>query len=241
MKSPLLEGPWVELESVDSTQSYVARCLRGESGLPVPGMVLAREQTAGRGRFDRAWWSPPGSSLSMSLVFGGYPDAPRPWLLGMAVAVAAARVVHCRLKWPNDLIVNGRKIGGILTEMMRDAQGRAIPVVGVGINLTQTEFPPDLASTATSLLMEYGVAQRAGDLARRIVDALSDLPEPDDWPSLAPVWNQFDETKGRRYRLSSGESGIAIGIGPQGELLCEVEGVPRIVYAADDATTNVAV
>lgn len=238
MKSPLLEGPWVELESLDSTQNYVARCLRGDSGPPAPGVLLAREQTAGRGRFDRAWWSPPGSSLSMSLVFAAYPDAARPWLIGMAVAVAAATVVHCRLKWPNDLIVNSRKIGGVLTEMMRGPQGRAIPVVGIGINLTQREFPPDIAPAATSLLLEYGAAPEANVLARRIVGVLSDLPEPDDWTSLAPVWNQFDDTKGRRYRLNSGEWGTAIGIGPQGELLCEVEGVPRIVYAADDATTT---
>jgi len=110
----------VRLASVTSTQE-VAR------GLPVGSIVVADHQTAGRGRLDRRWEAPPGSALLASFVLEPHP------LLSLAAGVGAAEACgpDVRLKWPNDLMLRGRKLGGILVEVSR---GKA--VVGIGINLS---------------------------------------------------------------------------------------------------------
>jgi BirA family transcriptional regulator, biotin operon repressor / biotin---[acetyl-CoA-carboxylase] ligase len=229
MKSPLLRG-MVELEEVDSTQALAAELLaRGEA----PGVVLARHQTAGKGRFDRAWYSSAGESLTMSLVFLDYPEHPKPWLLGMSLAVAAAGVLHSRLRWPNDLVIQGKKVGGVLTELKPDMKGAMVPVVGLGINLNQTEFPLEVREVATSLALEREGNWQPREVALEILARLESLPEPSSWHDLQPIWRLFDDTPGKRYRLQSGEEAVALGIGPEGELLCAVEGESRTVMAAD--------
>ncbi|MFQ3587997.1 MAG: biotin--[acetyl-CoA-carboxylase] ligase [Fimbriimonadaceae bacterium] len=233
MKGPLENGSWLDLEEIASTQTVVGRYLRGELPGPVPGIVFARNQTEGKGRFGRTWISRPDESLTFSMVFGQYVGHEKPWLIGMAVAIAAAGAVHCQLRWPNDLTVAEKKLGGILTELMPDSSGRLVPVVGVGINLTQTEFPEEIAETATSLAMHRAGPFNPRQIAEKIVERIADLPEPDSWSDLEPIWSLFDATPGKRYRLQSGEEAIAIGVGPEGELLCAVNGEPRTVMAAE--------
>ncbi|MCX7799437.1 MAG: biotin--[acetyl-CoA-carboxylase] ligase [Fimbriimonadales bacterium] len=231
MRLPTESGPWVVLDEVDSTQEFAKRSLSGD-GQP-PGVVFAHHQTEGRGRFGRTWVSERGGSLTFSMVFGAYADHPKPWLVGMAVAVAAAGVLHVQIRWPNDLAIERRKVGGILTELCRDRHRRQVPVVGVGVNLTQTEFPEEIAETATSLAMHRHGPFDAEALARKIVARLEDLPEPDDWKALEPIWEMFDDTPGKQYRLPDGTFGTAIGIGPDGSLLCSVDGETRTVLAAE--------
>lgn len=231
MKSPLSTGPWLEVDEVASTQDLAKRLL--EEGSDVPGVIMARHQTGGRGRFGRSWHSRPGDSLTMSLVFGAYPDHPRPWLIGMAVAVAAAGALHCHLRWPNDLLLGSKKLGGILTEVFPDRQGRKIPVVGVGVNVNLTEFPPEIEGTATSLKKHLGHEHSVDEIAHTLVARLDDLPEPNEWEPLRPIWMLFDATPGREYVLPTGEKAIGMGIGPHGELICSVDGETREVLAAD--------
>jgi BirA family biotin operon repressor/biotin-[acetyl-CoA-carboxylase] ligase len=233
MKCPLQDGPWLELPEVDSTQRVAARRLRGEEIGPVPGVVLAAHQTEGRGRFERNWHTSPGDSLAMSLVFQAYAGHPKPWLIGMAVACAAAAAVHCRLQWPNDLVLAGMKAGGILSELIVDGTGRKVPVVGVGINLNMTAFPEELRDTAISLAMFRPGLYDARTIAEAIVDRVASLPEPDDWSALRPVWSLFDMTPGKRYQLSGGQTALGVGIGPEGELICSVDGETHTVHAAD--------
>jgi BirA family biotin operon repressor/biotin-[acetyl-CoA-carboxylase] ligase len=151
----------------------------------------------------------------------------------MAVAIAAAGAIHCELRWPNDLALGGQKVGGILTELVQDPAGRAVPVVGVGINLNQTSFPEEVSGIATSAAMFDGVRRDSEAVAHAILDRLPMLPEPRSWADLAPVWTFFDTTPGKVYKLPEGQEAVALGVGPHGELLCAVEGESTTVLAAD--------
>lgn len=186
----------VRLESVSSTQD-VAR------ELPVGAIVVADEQTAGRGRLDRRWEAPPGASLLASFVV-----APNP-LASIAAGVAAAEACgpEVRLKWPNDLLLDDRKLGGILVE------GRAGKmVIGIGINLGWA--PPDAARLS-------GVDR--DELLERLRGEL------DEWlaqPGTAVLdrWRLRSATLGRRVRLELPHGfveGVAEDIAPDGALVVD--------------------
>ncbi len=226
---------WRVLDETDSTQSEAAALLaRGER----PDVVFAHDQLLGRGRFDRTWHSARGESLTVSIVFHESADHPRPWLLGMAAAAAAAGVVHCQLRWPNDLTVRGLKLGGLLSEMLPDDQGRRVPVVGIGLNLNQAEFPEEIRDRATSLLLERGHRSDPMETARAIVERLRALPEPSQWADLAPVWSLYDATPGKPFVTPTGEHVVALGIGPEGELIASLEGETVRVLAGDALQTT---
>lgn len=220
---------WHEFDEVLSTQDLAVNAVKDGGG----GVFFARHQTMGRGRFGREWFSDPGASLTMSLAFTDYPDHPMPYLIGMTVAMAAAAVLHCELAWPNDLVSGARKLGGVLTEIASDDQGRRIAVVGVGINLNQRKFPLDIADFATSMALDRGGSYDAGEIAHKIVERFPNLPEPQSWADLAPVWRLFDHTPGKRYRTPTGEEAIALGVGPDGQLMCSVNGETTSIMAAD--------
>src|SRR5438105_13243686 len=163
MKEILKGRRLVELQAIDSTQRFL-RGLIDEGSMDM-GAVLALEQTAGVGRYGRNWHSPKGSSLALSLALHDYADWPAPNFLGMAVAIAAAQALDCDVAWPNDLVLtpaysggsvfSGRdgaslsqsykKVGGVLSEIARAPDGRLVPLVGIGVNLTTVDFPPDIA------------------------------------------------------------------------------------------------
>lgn len=221
---------WTILDEVDSTQRYAAKCLREGNEI---GIVVAHHQIQGRGRFGRPWVSAPGESLAMSIVFSEYAGHPRPWLVGMATACAAADVLDCRLRWPNDLGLDGFKLGGILTELLPDKHGQTVPVVGIGINLGQTGFPEELSHVATSVMIRRGSAPEPLALAKQILERLAEMPDPSRWEDIEPVWASHDATPGKRYRLPSGGEAVAVKVGAGGELLCTVEGAAKTVLAAD--------
>jgi len=130
--------------SIDST-------MRAAAGLETGAVVLAGEQTAGQGRLGRAWHSEAGAGVYCSIVL-----KPAPLLtlaLGLAArsAILAASGLTCALRWPNDLMLADKKVGGILVQA---ADGHAI--AGIGINVDQTAFPPEIASEATSLRLQWG-------------------------------------------------------------------------------------
>ncbi|MCW2745370.1 MAG: ligase [Mycobacterium sp.] len=143
----------VVLDRTSSTNTVAAE--RSRAGAPEGLVVLAEEQTAGRGRLDRRWTSPPGSGVTLSVLLRPAPEllARRggwlPLLAGLAVAAAARRCgVDAALKWPNDVLVGDRKLAGVLAEVVDGAV-----VVGIGLNVTTTpeELPAD--RPATSLLL----------------------------------------------------------------------------------------
>ena len=185
----------VRLASVNSTQE-VAR------ELPIGSIVVADHQTAGRGRLDRRWEAPPGSALLASFVLEPHP------LLSLAAGVAAAEACgpDVRLKWPNDLMLRGRKLGGILVEV-----GGGKAVVGIGINLTSA--PPGAA--------------RLGRLRDELLDRLR--AELSVWTSassgrILDHWRELSVTLGRHVRVAlPGHTfeGIAQDIAEDGALVVD--------------------
>ena len=230
MKSPVATGEWREFDTVASTQEIAADFLKQGENV---GAVLARHQTHGHGRFGREWISGRDDSLTMSLIFRDYPDHPKPYLIGMSVAVAAAGAIHAVLQWPNDLVLGHHKAGGILTELMPDQDGRLIPVVGVGINLNQKSFPEEIRERATSVHLYHGGTYEPEAVAQSIIQRLGPLPEPSSWAELSPIWHLFDHTPGKKYTLQDGREATALGIGPEGQLICSAAGETTSVLAAD--------
>jgi BirA family biotin operon repressor/biotin-[acetyl-CoA-carboxylase] ligase len=147
-------------ETIDSTNRYlVDAAAAGEaSGL----VAVADEQRAGRGRLGRTWIAPPGASLLTSVLLADALPAEQRHLVVVAAALAAIDAVdaHCgfrpRLKWPNDLVVDDRKLAGLLAE----ATGGDGVVVGMGLNVDWNDFPPEIAATATACNREGNAAPR---------------------------------------------------------------------------------
>ena len=194
------EAKVLRLPTVTSTQD-VAR------DLPVGSIVIADHQTAGRGRHERRWEAPPGTALLVSFVL-----EPRP-LLSLAAGVAAAEASgpEVRLKWPNDLMLDGRKLGGILVEATPQKA-----VVGIGINLT---WAPDGAARLDRPRDEL-VTELAVEIARWI-------DEPDE--DVLRRWRELSVTLGRRVRVElagRATEGLAQDVGTHGELI--VDGVPFV-------------
>lgn len=189
----------MRIASVTSTQE-VAR------ELAIGSVVVADHQTAGRGRLDREWQAPPSTALLASFVLARHP------LMSLAAGVAAAEACgpDVRLKWPNDLILEGRKLGGILVEASRD---RAI--VGIGINLTWA--PPGAAR------LERNRDELLGVLREKLATWTA-APNA----SLLERWRQLSDTIGSRVRVelpSRTFEGIAEDIAEDGSLIVDGETV----------------
>lgn len=221
---------WLVLETTGSTQDEAATRL--SKGVPVD-VVFAVEQTRGRGRLGRNWHADPGDSLAMSLTLWHATGHPQPWLLGMAAAVAVAEVVDTGVQWPNDIVAGGRKLGGVLVEMKPGHDGTAVPIVGIGLNVNQTQFPESVAATAGSLRQLWGQDNDPLALAHQIVGRFRDQPLPQKWPDLAERWNARDATAGKVFVTAEGGHVAATSIGPNGELVGTCDGQRVTVYAAD--------
>ncbi len=161
-------------EEVSSTND-VAMAL-GDAGAPHGTAVVAERQTQGRGRLGRAWASPPGVGLWASVVLRpAVPAAVAP-AMTLAGGVAAAEAIDAEagvrtaLKWPNDVLLDGRKVAGILTELRTEEEAVAHLVMGIGINVHQgrSEFPPELAETAISIRQATGRALSRVRLLQRL-------------------------------------------------------------------------
>jgi len=187
----------VRLGTVASTQEAARE-------LPIGSVVVAEHQTAGRGRLDRRWEAPPGTALLASFVVAPHP------LLSLAAGVAAAEACgpQARLKWPNDVLIDGRKAGGILVEMTA-----VKAVVGVGINLTWA--PPGAA--------------RVDQPREVLLDALT--KRLGAWRAAPPAeivqrWRELSDTVGRRVRVElPGRviEGLAEDIAADGSLIVDGE------------------
>ena len=169
-----IRGRLVALDAVDSTNVY-ARDHRED--IPDEAVIVADEQRAGRGRLDRSWYSERGASLLVTIV-KTLPAAPQArTLVPLAVAVACATAIESvaqgltvRLKWPNDLLIDDKKVGGILIGSVSPTRG----AVGIGINVGGLVLPSDLIDRATSLSTELGRPVDRTALLRAIVDSVDD-------------------------------------------------------------------
>ncbi len=202
-----------------------------------PGDVFtADEQTAGRGRLGHSWHSPRGECLLCSIVvdvdgLDPMQTATLPLVAGLAVARAVARRLAKRrvaIKWPNDVLVDGRKICGILCERIC-----AGVVAGIGVNVLQTRFPPELASRATSLAA-LGAPTTPREMLCAILaelDALLPAWRRDGFPALRPQFAEMDFLKGREVQVLRIDedpaplTGLCGGVQDDGSLLVAGESV----------------
>lgn len=208
---------WVE--TIDSTQIEMCRLIRsGDTSVTV---LAAQEQTEGRGRFGRNWHSPLGECLAVSIGLFDYTDWEKPELLGMAIGLAAAQAFDLEIAWPNDLVLNGKKVGGVIAELAKNPIDQLVPVVGVGVNLSVPSFPEEITNTATSLLLEGRNPVHPEEALDLLIDSIVDLPEPTSWEALAPIWAVHDATVGKEYKLADGTIGIAIEIADNGFLVVD--------------------
>jgi BirA family transcriptional regulator, biotin operon repressor / biotin---[acetyl-CoA-carboxylase] ligase len=206
-----LGTPRLHLRSVGST-SDVARELALE-GAPHGALVTAAGQTAGRGRQGRAWTTQPGAAVTMSLVLREPPA-----LLPLAAAVAVARTCgdDARIKWPNDVLVGGRKVAGILAEG-RPHEGWVVLGIGVNVAVSLAGLPAELHDKAGTLGRELrDVEPFLSSLLRALDDALS-LPTA----SLLDAWRSRDALRGHEITWSGG-TGTAAGVDGEGRLIVDL-------------------
>ena len=219
--APLLPGFTVEiLPEIDSSNSELMR--RARSGQAEPTLLVAERQTAGRGRLGRAWQSAAGDSLTFSLAL---PLAPADWSgLSLAVGASLAENLHpaVRLKWPNDLWLDDRKLGGILIETAGTGEAGAArqAVIGVGLNIAPREAAG--LSTAPAAVRELLPEADAPAVLLRVVPALvRDILafQQAGFAAFRARFEARDALRDRAVTLSDGTAGTAHGVGESGALL----------------------
>jgi BirA family biotin operon repressor/biotin-[acetyl-CoA-carboxylase] ligase len=231
-------------ESLPSTNTEVARL--AVEGAEEGVAVVADEQTAGRGRLQRAWSSPKGAGLYFSILLR--PKlAPDRWPLITFVAALAtgdalleASEVQTDIKWPNDLLANERKICGILAEAIETPSGRAV-VLGIGINLTNAAFPDDLVSVATSVANESGRAAEREAILAALMQALarwySLLQEPEGVEKIVAAWSSRSSyATNKLVQVTNGDEtlqGHTRGIEDDGALRLETAQGIQLIRAGD--------
>ena len=231
----LLPGLTAELlPEIDSTNTELMR--RARAGQFDPVVLVAEQQSAGRGRLGRAWHSDPGASLTFSV---GRVLVPQTWWgLSLAVGVAIAEALHpsVRLKWPNDLWVGDTKLGGILIETASagpDAAAR-YAIVGVGINVQPR--PAEGLSTPPAFLQQLRPGIDAGAALLAVVPPLVAALHRFEAEGFAPFRDAFarrDALAGRPVRLSDGTAGTAQGVDGQGALLVLTAAGPVAITSSE--------
>jgi BirA family transcriptional regulator, biotin operon repressor / biotin---[acetyl-CoA-carboxylase] ligase len=236
----------VVLESTGSTNDDVRRLAAG--GAPEGTIVLAERQISGRGRMGRVWESPAGLGLYMSVLFR--PNDPADRLGRYAIAAAVAVGDACRelanapviLKWPNDVLANGKKLAGILAEL-RHGPGGAELVLGIGVNVHQREqdLSPDVAGLATSLRALRGETSVDREtVAVAVLSALAGsaaLLRAGAWPELVERFlAHAPGARGRRARTAAGSVGVTNGLHASGALMIETADGTVLAHASESVT-----
>lgn len=258
LRPPLFSVPGCRViyeRAIGSTNAAAAELAR--AGAEHRTIVVAEEQTAGRGRRGRGWSSGLGGAMFSTILRPRFsPEAAQriPLVASVAVAEACAGVcgISPGVKWPNDIMINGKKVCGILAESSAE-DGRILYIVlGVGMNVCQSaeDFPPELRETATSLAMETGAAVMRSDFIRSFIERffiwynkMESMPAEFFWDQFEPAYRARSVTLGERVTvILSGESfeAKAERLGESGELWVSTDGgYRRAVWAADVSVRSV--
>ncbi len=235
----------ISMGTVDSTNAVAMEL--GERDAPHGTVVAADRQTKGRGRLGREWVSPAGN-IYMSIILRPALTPTDAALLTMTAAVASARALrelsglHVEIKWPNDLMVSGKKLGGILTEMKSKGRRILFAVVGIGINLNSgaDDFSPELRTTATSMRIETGKKFPKTSLISRILNEMEvwyDKLAQGGRDRILDEWRRLSTTLGRSVRIISGKEtleGIAEALDGDGRLIVRLpSGIQKVISAGD--------
>lgn len=219
----------------------------GHAGEPEGAIVLAEEQSAGRGRAGRTWHSERAAGIYVTLLLRPKLAPVQAPLLTMMAGLSAHAAVEAvtglavDLKWPNDLIIRGKKAGGILTEMHAEPAQVRFVVVGIGLNVNQERFPGELAGLATSLRQETGRTQSRMELLVRLLREFESDYNRLLREGIAGVIQRFEVVSsyahGKKVRVTNGvESyvGTTAGLGPEGLLQVEREDGRVVTVIAGD-------
>ncbi len=237
---------FVYLDSIDSTNNFAKKI--ATEGAIDGTVIVAEQQTGGKGRLDRKFFSPPGKSIFTSVILRPNctpKDAPK-FTLTAAVAVALAMQkfnLKAEIKWPNDIMHGDKKIVGILTEMNAAIEKINFIVVGIGINvnISRKDFPADIQNIASSLSELAGKNLVRKDFFRTLLeefDKLYCLIHADGFEKIFELWRQFNITLGHEVKVISAESGKsfigkAVDIDSDGALIVETQNGRQTVYAGD--------
>ena len=232
---------------IDSTNRVALELAQADE--PEGAVILGEEQTAGRGRAGRTWHSEKATGIYVTLVLRPkLAPVQAPLLTMMAglsarTAVQAVSGLEVDLKWPNDLIINGKKVGGILTEMMAEPNQVRYVIVGIGLNVNQEKFPTEISSVATSLRAASGKSQSRLELLVLLLREFETDYNRFLREGSASVVERFEAlssyARGKRVRVSSGDEvfvGMTAGLGPEGLLKVRREDGQVVTVLAGDVT-----
>jgi BirA family biotin operon repressor/biotin-[acetyl-CoA-carboxylase] ligase len=237
----------ISMDTVDSTNTVAMEL--GERDAPHGTVVVADRQTMGRGRLGRQWVSSAGN-IFMSILLRPTVTPANAALLTMTAAVACARALReatgllVEIKWPNDLVVSDKKLGGILTEMKSRGTRILFVVVGIGINLNSgaADLSPELGATATSLQVETGRDILKTGLISRILREIRlwyDEMTQGDRDRILDEWRRLSHTLGRKVRITSANGsfeGLAETIDEEGRLIVRLpSGIRKALSTGDVA------
>lgn len=222
------------VETTASTNDDAKEALR--AGEPTGLVILAHTQSAGRGRQGRSWVGTPGDTMMASMVIGRTMPARRVGLLSLAAGFAVHEYVatvapSARLKWPNDVLIDGRKVAGILTESMLRGEQVVGAVIGIGLNLHARSLPPELQSTATALSAYTEVLPTAEQAAVRIFERVLQVADDVLARGLAPYvqrMNAAHALAGKTVRAEGAGLAVVREIDDDGRLVVQTDrGVER--------------
>ncbi len=234
-----IRGSWagreiLYLDEVDSTNTAAKK--EAENGAAHGTLVVSERQTGGKGRRGRVWDSPRGTGIFMTLILRPEMAPVHASMLTLVAALAVAGgIKECTgasslIKWPNDIVMGGKKVCGILTEMSADPDCINYVAVGIGINVNREEFPEEIREVAASIFTETGKKTKRSLLISAVMAAFERYYEifmkTADMSGLLEEYNGKLANCGRTVRVldPAGEySGTAIGIDREGELLVEME------------------
>ncbi len=233
----------VYLTSTGSTQD-VART-EAESDAPAGTLVLAEEQSAGRGRFGRTWVSPAGKNLYLTLVMRPPLDRLRSLSIAAPLAVAQAveglTALSTRIKWPNDVLINGRKLSGMIVETELSGGSVTYALVGVGVNVNfEIDKASEIAGIATSLMRELGRETSREELLAVLLNRFEALYEDAaQGGQVLEEWRSRLDTLGRHVKVTFRDhvqEGLAEDVDADGNLILALPDGRRVVIEAGEVT-----
>lgn len=217
-------------DSIDSTNNEIKR--RGEKEGRHGMLVIAEEQTSGRGRRGHSWNSPKGSGIWMSFMLMPDIEPEKASMLTLVVAMAISKAItevtglESKIKWPNDIVVNSHKVCGVLTELSAEMTRINYVVIGIGINANTSEFPDEIKNVASSLALECGhKVNRAAiieAIGRYFEEYYDRFMECQNLTGLIDEYNELLVNAGRQVKVITSEGEniyTAIGIDSTGELV----------------------
>jgi len=236
-----LPGPVHFVATTGSTNTDLVRL--AERGAPEWTLLVAGQQEAGRGRLGRSWVSVPGSSLLLSVLVRPPPLSSGAALVTvgagacMAIACLAGCGLAVRCKWPNDLVVGPRKLGGVLVESSVRGDHLEYVVIGIGVNVNQSanDFPPEIRVTATSIALEGGRPDGPGLLGAFLarVREFCDPRDPGFRRNVLDAYRQVCDTLGKTVMATTTSGrrvqGRAVDVGDDGQLIVETPSGPQAV------------